>query len=118
MAAAPLASHPALVCPSPPWADVDPAHAPSAPVALTPLDLVACSAPAEDPFAQNPSGGIKRDAAKASEGFVKGDKVSHKTFGPGVVLSASGDVVEVKFTRTGKIKKLMKGFAPIVKIEG
>ena len=76
------------------------------------------SAPAEDPFAQNPSGGIKRDAAKASEGFVKGDKVSHKTFGPGVVLSASGDVVEVKFTRTGKIKKLMKGFAPIVKIEG
>ncbi len=76
------------------------------------------SAPAEDPFAQNPSGGIKRDAAKASEGFAKGDKVSHKTFGPGVVLSASGDVVEVKFTRTGKIKKLMKGFAPIVKIEG
>ena len=76
------------------------------------------AAPAEDPFAQNPSGGIKRDAAKASEGFVKGDKVSHKTFGPGVVLSASGDVVEVKFTRTGKIKKLMKGFAPIVKIEG
>ncbi len=76
------------------------------------------AAPAEDPFAQNPSGGIKRDAAKASEGFAKGDKVSHKTFGPGVVLSASGDVVEVKFTRTGKIKKLMKGFAPIVKIEG
>ena len=76
------------------------------------------AAPAEDPFAQNPSGGIKRDAGKASEGFAKGDKVSHKTFGPGVVLSASGDVVEVKFTRTGKIKKLMKGFAPIVKIEG
>ncbi|WP_293843555.1 UvrD-helicase domain-containing protein [uncultured Parolsenella sp.] len=76
------------------------------------------AAPAGDPFAQNPSGGIKRDAAKASEGFAKGDKVSHKTFGPGVVLSASGDVVEVKFTRTGKIKKLMKGFAPIVKIEG
>ena len=76
------------------------------------------AAPAEDPFAQNPSGGIKRDAAKASEGFAKGDKVSHKTFGPGVVLSASGDVVEVKFTRTGKVKKLMKGFAPIVKIEG
>ena len=75
-------------------------------------------APAEDSFAQNPSGGIKRDAAKASEGFAKGDKVSHKTFGPGVVLSASGDVVEVKFTRTGKVKKLMKGFAPIVKIEG
>ena len=116
MAAAPLASHPALVCPSPPWADADLVHAPLVPAALTPRGLAA--APAEDPFAQNPSGGIKRDAAKASEGFAKGDKVSHKTFGPGVVLSASGDVVEVKFTRTGKIKKLMKGFAPIVKIEG
>ena len=29
-----------------------------------------------------------------------------------------GDVIEVKFTRTGKVKKLMKGFAPIVKVEG
>ena len=71
-----------------------------------------------DPFASNPAGGIRRDAAKAQEGFAKGDHVSHKTFGPGVVLSASGDVIEVKFTRTGKVKKLMKGFAPIVKVEG
>ena len=71
-----------------------------------------------DPFASNPAGGIRRDAAKAQEGFAKGDHVSHKTFGPGVVLSATGDVIEVKFTRTGKVKKLMKGFAPIVKVEG
>ena len=71
-----------------------------------------------DPYASNPVGGIRRDAAKAQEGFAQGDHVSHKTFGPGVVLSASGDVVEVKFTRTGKVKKLMKGFAPIVKVEG
>ncbi len=70
----------------------------------------------EDPFANNPKTGIRRDEAKASEGFAKGDQVSHKTFGPGVVLSAQGDVIEVKFTRTGKIKKLMKGFAPIVKV--
>ncbi len=62
--------------------------------------------------------GIRRDAAKAAETFLPGDKVSHKTFGPGVVKAASGDTIEVFFTRTGKTKKLMKGFAPIVKIEG
>lgn len=71
-----------------------------------------------DPFAANPVHSIKPDAAKASEEFVEGDRVSHKTFGPGIVIGASGDMIEVKFTRTGKIKKLMKGFAPIVKIEG
>ncbi len=47
-----------------------------------------------------------------------GDQVSHKTFGPGIVLAVQGDTIEVKFTRTNKTKKLMKGFAPIVKIEG
>ena len=73
---------------------------------------------AADPFAENPTNGIRRDEAKASEGFAAGDQVSHKTFGPGVVLSAQGDVVEVRFTRTGKVKKLMKGFAPIVKVQG
>lgn len=64
------------------------------------------------------SRGIQCDAAKASESFTTGDHISHKTFGPGTVLSVSGDMIEVKFTRTGKIKKLMRGFAPIVKIEG
>lgn len=53
-----------------------------------------------------------------STSFSAGDKVSHKTFGPGTVLSVSGDTIEVKFTRTGKTKKLLKGFAPLVKIEG
>ncbi len=54
----------------------------------------------------------------ASSSFSPGDSVSHKTFGPGKVLSVSGDTIEVKFTRTGKTKKLLKGFAPLVKIEG
>ena len=72
----------------------------------------------DDPFAANPAQGIRKDAAKAAEGFAKGDRIAHKTFGPGVVLSAAGDMIEVKFTRTGKVKKLMKGFAPIVKVEG
>ena len=62
--------------------------------------------------------GPKPDAARAAASFAAGDHVSHKTFGPGVVLAASGDTIEVKFTRTGKTKKLLKGFAPIVKIEG
>ena len=62
--------------------------------------------------------GVRRDAAKAAESFRPGDRVSHKTFGPGVVKAAQGDTIEVHFTRTGKTKKLMKGFAPIVKIEG
>ena len=59
-----------------------------------------------------------RTSAKASDTFQKGDHVSHKTFGPGVVVNVQGDVIEVQFQRTGKRKKLMKGFAPIVKVEG
>ena len=72
------------------------------------------SRPAATPSAVGP----KPDAARAAASFAAGDHVSHKTFGPGVVLAASGDTIEVKFTRTGKTKKLLKGFAPIVKIEG
>ena len=62
--------------------------------------------------------GRARIQARESASFSPGDHVSHKTFGPGVVLSASGDTIEVRFTRTGKTKKLLKGFAPLVKIEG
>lgn len=56
------------------------------------------------------------DAAKAAETFAPGDQVSHKTFGPGTVISAAGDMIEVQFEKSGQTKKLMKGFAPIVKI--
>lgn len=62
--------------------------------------------------------GPRPDPARESASFSPGDHVSHKTFGPGVVLSASGDTIEVRFSRTGKTKKLLKGFAPLVKIEG
>ncbi len=54
----------------------------------------------------------------AQTSFAPGDKVTHKTFGPGVVIKADRDTIDVRFDRTGKTKKLMKGFAPIVKIEG
>ncbi|WP_419058029.1 ATP-dependent helicase [Enorma massiliensis] len=57
------------------------------------------------------------DAAKAAEVFAPGDTVRHKTFGTGTVITASGDMIEVKFEKTGQVKKLMKGFAPIVKVD-
>ena len=56
------------------------------------------------------------DAAKAAEAFAAGDKVRHKTFGDGTVISAAGDMIEVRFEKSGQTKKLMKGFAPIVKL--
>lgn len=58
----------------------------------------------------------KVDRASASQDFVAGDTVSHKTFGTGTVISAAGDMIEVQFEKTGQTKKLMKGFAPIVKL--
>lgn len=61
---------------------------------------------------------IRPDASRVAQSFSAGDHVAHKTFGPGVVKGVSGDTIEVYFTRTGKTKKLLKGFAPIVKVEG
>ena len=50
--------------------------------------------------------------------FAVGDHVSHKTFGPGLVIAVDGDMITVQFSRTGARKKLMRGFAPLIKIEG
>ena len=58
----------------------------------------------------------KVDRASASQDFSAGDTVSHKTFGMGTVISVVGDMIEVQFEKTGQTKKLMKGFAPIVKL--
>ncbi len=58
----------------------------------------------------------KVDVEAAATTFVAGDRVSHKTFGPGTVISTAGDMIEVQFERSGQTKKLMKGFAPIVKL--
>lgn len=60
---------------------------------------------------------IRPDARRAAETFAEGDHVSHKTFGPGVVTGVKGDTIEVLFSRTGKKKKLMKGFAPLVRVD-
>lgn len=61
----------------------------------------------------NPNAG-KKAAAKMT--FVKGDMIDHKTFGRGTVLKVDGDTLHIKFAKTGKTKKLLKDFAPIVKI--
>ena len=74
------------------------------------------------PRAKKPSSKVsptverKVDRASASQDFAAGDTVSHKTFGTGTVISVAGDMIEVQFEKTGQAKKLMKGFAPIVKL--
>ena len=74
------------------------------------------------PRAKKPSSKVsptverKVDHASASQDFAAGDTVSHKTFGTGTVISVAGDMIEVQFEKTGQTKKLMKGFAPIVKL--
>ena len=56
----------------------------------------------------------KKDAAKAV--FAAGDTVDHKTFGRGTVLKVDGDTLHIKFAKTGQVKKLLKDYAPIVKV--
>lgn len=48
--------------------------------------------------------------------FAVGDTVDHKTFGRGRVVKVDGDSLHIKFARTGQTKKLLKDYAPIVKI--
>lgn len=59
---------------------------------------------------------IKRDMAKAQESFAVGDRVSHKTFKTGIVREVEGDTLTIYFESLGTTKRLLKGFAPIVKI--
>lgn len=66
------------------------------------------SRPAVKPEAQ------KKAAAKMT--FAKGDTVDHKVFGRGTITKVDGDTLHVRFSRTGQTKKLLKDYAPIVKI--
>lgn len=52
----------------------------------------------------------------ASQTFAKGDVVDHKTFGRGKVVKVDGDTLHVSFSKLGQTKKLLKDYAPIVKI--
>ena len=64
--------------------------------------------PAVKPEAQ------KKAAAKMT--FTKGDTVDHKVFGRGTITKVDGDTLHVRFSRNGQTKKLLKDYAPIVKI--
>ena len=59
-------------------------------------------------------GAEKKSAAKMT--FATGDTVDHKTFGRGKVTKVDGDTLYVKFAKSGQTKKLLKDYAPIVKI--
>jgi len=61
----------------------------------------------------NPKAG-KKEAAGVT--FSAGDAVDHKTFGRGKVVKVDGDTLHIRFAKTGQTKKLLKDYAPIVKI--
>ena len=48
--------------------------------------------------------------------YAAGDKVDHKTFGRGTVVKVDGDTLHVRFEKSGQTKKLLRDYAPIVKI--
>lgn len=56
--------------------------------------------------------------AAASMSFAVGDMVDHKTFGRGRVTKVDGDTLYIKFAKTNQTKKLLKDYAPIVKLNG
>jgi DNA helicase-2/ATP-dependent DNA helicase PcrA len=60
-----------------------------------------------------------RPASKSNEGYTAGEKVRHKAFGEGIVVSSSGvgsdTQVTVAFSGQG-IKRLMLSFAPLEKV--
>lgn len=56
----------------------------------------------------------RKPAAQAT--FAKGDIVEHKIFGRGEVVEVDGDTLHIKFAQTGATKKLLKEYAPIVKV--
>ena len=56
----------------------------------------------------------RKPASKAT--FAVGDTVDHKTFGRGKVTKVDGDTLHVRFAKNGQTKKLLKDYAPIVKI--
>jgi DNA helicase-2/ATP-dependent DNA helicase PcrA len=57
---------------------------------------------------------LKRERAAAV--FAVGDEIDHKTFGRGVVTATDGDALLIRFKKSGETKKLLKGYAPIVKV--
>jgi len=76
--------------------------------------------------AGRPPRGATVDAAAAGQAryekvrdtsFAVGDMVDHKTFGRGRVEATEGDALIIRFDASGETKKLLRGFAPLVKLE-
>lgn len=76
------------------------------------------SGPSNRPARGSYSGFVRDTGKKAAAGmsFAVGDTVDHKTFGRGKVMKVDGDTLHIKFAKTGATKKLLKDYAPIVKI--
>ena len=71
-------------------------------------------------FGASGSGGLSSAASRKKSGagaiFAVGDTVDHKTFGRGRVVKVDGDTLHIKFAKSGQTKKLLKDYAPIVKV--
>lgn len=65
--------------------------------------------------ASSPRADQRRSVPDVGE-LKPGDKVDHKTFGQGTVLAVEGDKLTIRFAKSGQTKKLLKGYAPLVKI--
>jgi DNA helicase-2/ATP-dependent DNA helicase PcrA len=50
--------------------------------------------------------------------FVVGDEIDHKIFGRGVITAVDDDTLFIRFAKSGETKKLLQGYAPIVKLDG
>jgi DNA helicase-2/ATP-dependent DNA helicase PcrA len=55
-------------------------------------------------------------AERQAVSFETGDEVDHKSFGRGVITEIDGDALYIRFAKTGQTKKLLKGYAPLVKL--
>ena len=73
------------------------------------------AAPAEDAGNGTAAARDVRQERESSR-FEVGDRVDHKTFGRGVVSQVDGDVLFIRFDRSGDTKKLLKGYAPLVRV--
>jgi DNA helicase-2/ATP-dependent DNA helicase PcrA len=59
---------------------------------------------------------VRQDSASTSTRFEVGDSVIHKTFGKGEVKGIDGDSLAIHFEGPAGTKKLLAGYAPIVKV--
>ena len=62
-----------------------------------------------------PVSGLKKQPA-ANVSFAVGDVLDHKVFGRGTVKKVDGDTITVHFSKSNSTKKLLKDYAPIVKV--